>query len=39
MAPALPTSGPDLNPPQNPTEYFTPQGLHDLIRNPRAVRA
>jgi mono/diheme cytochrome c family protein len=31
--------GPDLNLPQNPTEYFTPQGLHDLIRNPRAVRA
>jgi mono/diheme cytochrome c family protein len=31
--------GPDLNLPQNPTEYFTPQGLHDLIRNPRAVRS
>jgi mono/diheme cytochrome c family protein len=31
--------GPDLNRPQNPTEYFTSQGLHDLIRNPRAVRA
>jgi mono/diheme cytochrome c family protein len=30
--------GPDLNLPQNPTEYFTPQGLHDLIRNPKAVR-
>ena len=30
--------GPDLNRPQNPTEYFTPQGLHDLIRNPKAVR-
>jgi mono/diheme cytochrome c family protein len=30
--------GPDLNLPQNPTEYFTPQGLHDVIRNPRAVR-
>jgi mono/diheme cytochrome c family protein len=30
--------GPDLNLPQNPTQYFTPQGLHDLIRNPRAVR-
>ena len=27
-----------LNLPQNPTEYLTPQGLHDLIRNPRAVR-
>jgi mono/diheme cytochrome c family protein len=31
--------GPDLNVPQNPTEYLTPQGLHDLIRDPRAVRA
>jgi mono/diheme cytochrome c family protein len=31
--------GPDLNLPQNPTEYFTPQGLHDLIRDPRAVRS
>jgi mono/diheme cytochrome c family protein len=31
--------GPDLNLPQNPTDYLTPQGLHDLIRNPRAVRA
>jgi mono/diheme cytochrome c family protein len=30
--------GPDLNVPQNPTEYFMPQGLHDLIRNPRTVR-
>jgi len=30
--------GPDLNAPRNPTEYFTPQGLHDLIRDPRAVR-
>jgi mono/diheme cytochrome c family protein len=30
--------GPDLNLPQNPTEYLAPQGLHDLIRNPRAVR-
>jgi mono/diheme cytochrome c family protein len=30
--------GPDLNEPRNPTEYFTPQGLHDLIRNPRGVR-
>jgi mono/diheme cytochrome c family protein len=30
--------GPDLNLPQNPTEYFTPQGLHDLIRSPSAVR-
>ncbi len=31
--------GPDLNLPQNPTEYLTPRGLHDLIRNPKAVRA
>jgi mono/diheme cytochrome c family protein len=31
--------GPDLNLPQNPTEYLTSEGLHDLIRNPRAVRA
>jgi mono/diheme cytochrome c family protein len=31
--------GPDLNLPQNPTEYLTSQGLHDLIRNPSAVRA
>jgi mono/diheme cytochrome c family protein len=30
--------GPDLNVPRNPTENFTSQGLHDLIRNPRAVR-
>jgi len=30
--------GPDLNVPRNPTEYFTPQGLHELIRDPRAVR-
>jgi mono/diheme cytochrome c family protein len=30
--------GPDLNLPQNPTEYLTPKGLHDLIRNPKAVR-
>jgi mono/diheme cytochrome c family protein len=30
--------GPDLNLPQNPTEYLTPQGLHDLIRNPKSVR-
>lgn len=30
--------GPDLNRPQNPTEYFTAQGLRDLIRNPKAVR-
>jgi mono/diheme cytochrome c family protein len=31
--------GPDLNLPQNPTEYLTAQGLHDLIRNPKAVRS
>jgi len=31
--------GPDLNLPQNPTEYLTPQGLHDVIRDPKAVRA
>ena len=31
--------GPDLNLPQNPTEYLAPQGLHDVIRDPRAVRA
>jgi mono/diheme cytochrome c family protein len=31
--------GPDLNLPQNPTEYLTPQGLHDVIRDPRTVRA
>ncbi len=30
--------GPDLNVPQNPAEYLTEQGLHDLIRNPKAVR-
>ena len=30
--------GPDLNLPQNPTEYLTAQGLHDLIRNPKTVR-
>ncbi|MFZ1414387.1 MAG: c-type cytochrome [Defluviicoccus sp.] len=30
--------GPDLNLPQNPTEYLTPQALHQLIRNPASVR-
>ena len=30
--------GPDLNLPQNPTEYLSPKGLHDLIRDPKAVR-
>jgi hypothetical protein len=28
--------GPDLNLPRNPTEYLTPQGLHDLIRKPES---
>jgi mono/diheme cytochrome c family protein len=31
--------GPDLNLPQNPIEYLTAQGLHDVIRNPKAVRS
>src|SRR6266508_801626 len=30
--------GPDLNQPMNPTEYFTPEGLHHLIRDPKSVR-
>jgi len=30
--------GPDLGQPMNPTQYFTPQGLRDVIRNPKAVR-
>ena len=30
--------GPDLNLPQNPTEYLSARGLHDLIRNPKTVR-
>ncbi len=30
--------GPDLNLPMNPTEYLTPDGLHALIRDPKAVR-
>ncbi|QLH40574.1 MAG: cytochrome c [Defluviicoccus sp.] len=30
--------GPDLNLPQNPTEYFAPKALHQLIRNPASVR-
>jgi mono/diheme cytochrome c family protein len=30
--------GPDLNLPMNPTEYLTAGGLHDLIRDPKAVR-
>jgi mono/diheme cytochrome c family protein len=31
--------GPDLNWPMNPTEYMTPEGLHALIRDPKAVRS
>lgn len=31
--------GPDLNTPMNPTAYMTRQGLHALIRNPKAVRS
>lgn len=30
--------GPDLNIPQNPTEYLAPLALHQLIRNPASVR-
>jgi mono/diheme cytochrome c family protein len=30
--------GPDLNTPMNPTRYMTRQGLHALIRDPKAVR-
>lgn len=30
--------GPDLNIPQNPTDYLTPTALHQLIRNPASVR-
>lgn len=30
--------GPDLNRPMNPTAYMTRQGLHALIRDPKAVR-
>ena len=33
------TKGPDLNVPMNPTEYFQPQALRQLIRNPRSVRS
>lgn len=31
--------GPDLNRPMNPTVYMTRQGLHALIRDPKAVRS
>ncbi|TCW84030.1 cytochrome C [Burkholderia sp. SRS-46] len=31
-------SGPDLNLPMNPVEYFQPAALHRYIRNPAAVR-
>ncbi|RQP97312.1 c-type cytochrome [Burkholderia stagnalis] len=31
-------SGPDLNSPMNPVEYFQPAALHRYIRNPAAVR-
>ena len=30
--------GPDLGQPMNPTQYLTPNGLRNLIRNPKAVR-
>lgn len=30
--------GPDLNIPQNPTDYLTAPALHQLIRNPASVR-
>ena len=33
------TMGPDLNKPQNPTRYMTPDGLHALIRDPKSVRS
>lgn len=32
------TVGPDLNLPMNPTEYFQPEALRALIRDPEAVR-
>lgn len=32
------TIGPDLNLPMNPTEYFRPEALRALIRDPAAVR-
>ncbi len=30
--------GPDLGMPMNPTQYLTPDGLRQLIRDPKAVR-
>ena len=30
--------GPDLGQPMNPVHYLTPNGLRNLIRNPKAVR-
>lgn len=30
--------GPDMNVPQNPTDYFTEPGLRQLIRDPSSVR-
>jgi len=32
------TQAPDLNVPMNPTEYFQPRALRQLIRNPQSVR-
>lgn len=31
--------GPDINLPQNPTEYLMPAALHQLIRKPASVRS
>jgi cytochrome c1 len=30
--------GPDLGQPMGPTQYFTPEGLRRLIRDPKSVR-
>ncbi|MNJ74677.1 Cytochrome c [compost metagenome] len=30
--------GPDLNVPHNPTEYFRPEYLRQLIRDPQSLR-
>jgi mono/diheme cytochrome c family protein len=30
--------GPDLGQPMSPVQYFTPDGLRRLIRNPKSVR-
>lgn len=32
------TMGPDLNRPMNPTQYFQPQALRRLLRDPKSVR-